>query len=181
MALCHQFISEDPANCGFPLLYFVMLHSCIPFVDACRPNLHIGNCTESKGSLHPLLVLGCIPPAAIDTYFFISQLFPVHAQFLPSLGMHWACASCTGPFQPSTVPTIQAHTAQYKVVFPQHTKFSQQFLSPVGLSTSCSRSFTLSQCTEQPINPKSTAMAQFPLKTSPHGATQRQNAIPTRR
>ena len=69
VAFCHQFISEDPANCGFSFHYFVLLHSCILSVDACSPNLHIGNCTESKGPIHPSLVLGCIPPATIATYF----------------------------------------------------------------------------------------------------------------
>ena len=128
MAFCHQFISEDPANCGFSLYYFVMLRSCTLSVDACSPNLHIGNCTESKGSVHPSLVLGCISPAASCTYFFFFyQLSPVPAQFSVPPGIYWACASCTVPLQPSSVPTLEPHTAQYMLVFPQHTKCSQQY------------------------------------------------------
>ena len=62
---------------------------------------------------------------------------------MPSPEMHWACVSCTVPFPPSAVPTIQAHTVQYTLVFPQHTKFPQQCLSSVGTSISCSRSFII--------------------------------------
>ena len=96
-------------------------------------------------------------------------------------GIHWVCDSCTIPFSPSTAPTMQTQYCTVHSGVPTTHKVFNSFFSPVGLSTSCSRSFTLSQCTEQPINPKSTAMAQFPFQTSPHDATQVQNAIPTRR
>ena len=147
------------------------------------PNLHIEECTETKGPLHPLLVLGCIPSSSHLhlLFFFFSLLSPVLAQFSALTGDALGMCFLHSFSSTQHYPTIQHSTAQYTLVFPHHTKYSQQCFPSVGTSTSCSRSFTLSQCTEQPIKPKSTAMAQFPFQTSPHDATQVQNAIPTRR
>ena len=94
-------------------------------------------------------------PAAICTYFFFYSYFHQYMHsFCHFLGIHWVCDSCTIPFSPSTAPTIQTQYCTVHSDVPTTHKVFNSFFSPVRLSTYCSRSFTLSQCTEQPINPK---------------------------
>ena len=116
---------------------------CFLLVNACSSPISLTGIAQNPRVLSThYWFWAAFPSAAICTYFFLSeQLYPVPAPFLPSLEMHWACASCTVSFQLSIVPSIQAQTVQYPWVLPQHTKFPQQYFSSVGTSTSCSRSF----------------------------------------
>ena len=147
------------------------------------PNLHIEECTETKGPVHPSLVLGCIPSSSHLHLFF----FPIPTAITSTCTVfcsHWGYTGhvLSAPFQ--FHPALLHHTAQYCTVhvgvpttYKVFTTVSFLLDHPPPVPGPSS----LSQCTEQPINAKSTAMAQFPFQTSPHDATQVQNAIPTRR
>ena len=179
MAFYHQFISEDPANCGFSLHYFVMLHSCTLSADACRPNLHIGKCTESKGSVHPSLVLGCIPPAASCTYFFL----------LPAI-----TSTCTIFCSPWDILGMCILHSSPSTQFCPHTRTSHCTVH-VGVPTTYKVFTTVSFLLDHPP-PVPGPLSQFqmyrvtnkspihcngiiPFQTSPHDATQVQNAVAT--
>ena len=107
VASCHQFISEDPANCGFSLLCLYAVKLQFPSLSKCLQS----PISISRSAQKPRVLFthhwfwAAFPPAAICTYFFFYQLSPVPAQFSALSGIHWACASCTIPLQPSSVPT----------------------------------------------------------------------------
>ena len=120
----------------------MLLHSCILSVNACVSPISLAGIAQNPRVLSThYWFWAAFPPAAICTYFFISQLSPVHAQFLPSLEMHWACASCTVPLHPAL--SSQHRTILYSAHWCFHN--TQSFLNSfsVGTSTSCSRSFIM--------------------------------------
>ena len=102
--------------------------------------------------------------------------------FLLSLGMHWACASCTVPIPPSTIP--QYSTVLHSTHWCSHNtqSFHQQFFPlleyppPVPGPSHYSQMYRATN--KSPIHCNGIIS---PLQTSLHGATQVQNAIPTRR
>ena len=106
-----------------------------PSVDACSPQSPYRGVHRNQGSSPPITGSGLhsLQQPSAPTFFFFFFYNYVHSymhSFCHFPGIHWVCASCTVPFSPSTTPTIQTHTVQYMLVFPQHTKFSQQYHFP---------------------------------------------------
>ena len=120
------------------------------------PNLHIKECTETKGPLHPLLVLGCIPSSSHLHLFF----FPMPTAITSTCTVfcsHWGYTGHVLSAQ------FQFHLAL------SHTRISHCTVH-VGVPTTYKVFTTVSflldhpfpvpgpsshfQCQEQPINPQ---------------------------
>ena len=143
VASCHQFISEDSANCGFSFLCLYAVQLQFSSVDACSPQSPYRGVHRNQGSSPPITGSGLhsLQQPSTPTFFPYSNSYHQYLHsFLLSLGIHWACASCTIPLQPSSVPTLEPHTAQYTLVFHITQSVHNSIIS-VGPSISCSRSF----------------------------------------
>ena len=156
MASCHQFISEDPANCGFSLLCFYAVKLHFLSVDACSPQSpYRGTAQNPRVLFTHYWFWAAFPPAAICTYFFpIPQLFsPVHAQFLPfpgnTLGM---CILHSSIFTQHCPHNTDSHCTVHVGVPTTHKVFTTvSFLLDHPFPVPGPSSHF--QCQEQPINP----------------------------
>ena len=147
------------------------------------PNLYIEECTETKGPLHPLLVLGCIPSNS-----------HLHLLFLP---IPTAITSTCTVFYSHWGYTGHVLSAQFQFHLAlSHTRISHCTVH-VGVPTTYKVFTTVSFLLDHPppvpgpsshfqmyrVTNKSPIHCNgiIPFQTSPYDATQIQNAIPTRR
>ena len=111
VASCHQFISEDPANCGFSFLCLYAVQLQFPSVDACSPQSPYRGVHRNQGSSPPITGSGLhsLQQPLTPTFSFHSYFHQYMHSFLLSLGIHWACASCTVSVPPSTTHNRISH------------------------------------------------------------------------
>ena len=163
VASCHQFISEDPANCGFSLLCLYAVKLQFPSVDACSPQSPYRGVHRNQGSS---------PPITGSGLHFLQQpsapTFSLTAIFTSTCTVSAISREYTGCVHPAQFHFHPALPPQYRLTLHSTCWCSHNIqsihnsiISPVGLSTSCSRSFTLFPMNRVTNKSPITAMAQF--------------------